>query len=213
MPVDSAKWLITSDCVMRFLPAALVAIVWCNTSNENLDLKSKTDTHISHSSSKVFKKAAFPRGFLKETHHWPTNHGSRQSKRLLMIQIETHFTAKPSKCQFFRGMVGARGFEPPTSRSQTERTTRLCYAPIPRESQEKRLPQGQHHKSRESDGQAHPVFAHKNSLIAWIALARWLIWFLIASESSPKVSLNPSGTNRGSYPKPPLPRSSNRIFP
>src|SRR5438105_3775509 len=26
-------------------------------------------------------------------------------------------------------MVGARGFEPPTSRSQTERTTRLCYAP------------------------------------------------------------------------------------
>ena len=114
---------------MRFLPAALVAIVWCNTSNENLDLKSKTDTHISHSSSKVFKKAAFPRGFLKETHHWPTYHGSRQSKRLLMIQIETYFTAKPSKCEFFRGMVGARGFEPPTSRSQTERTTRLCYAP------------------------------------------------------------------------------------
>ena len=28
-------------------------------------------------------------------------------------------------------MVGARGFEPPTSRSQTERTTRLCYAPCP----------------------------------------------------------------------------------
>src|SRR5205807_2000620 len=27
-------------------------------------------------------------------------------------------------------LVGARGFEPPTSRSQTERTTRLCYAPI-----------------------------------------------------------------------------------
>src|ERR1043165_60261 len=26
-------------------------------------------------------------------------------------------------------LVGARGFEPPTSRSQTERTTRLCYAP------------------------------------------------------------------------------------
>src|ERR1051326_7808113 len=26
-------------------------------------------------------------------------------------------------------MVGARGFDPPTSRSQTERTTRLCYAP------------------------------------------------------------------------------------
>jgi hypothetical protein len=26
-------------------------------------------------------------------------------------------------------VVGARGFEPPTSRSQTERTTRLCYAP------------------------------------------------------------------------------------
>ena len=25
--------------------------------------------------------------------------------------------------------IGARGFEPPTSRSQTERTTRLCYAP------------------------------------------------------------------------------------
>ena len=28
-----------------------------------------------------------------------------------------------------RFLVGARGFEPPTSRSQTERTTRLCYAP------------------------------------------------------------------------------------
>ncbi len=28
-----------------------------------------------------------------------------------------------------RLLVGARGFEPPTSRSQTERTTRLCYAP------------------------------------------------------------------------------------
>src|SRR6185503_18821772 len=28
-------------------------------------------------------------------------------------------------------LVGARGFEPPTSRSQTERTTRLCYAPCP----------------------------------------------------------------------------------
>ena len=28
-----------------------------------------------------------------------------------------------------RIVVGARGFEPPTSRSQTERTTRLCYAP------------------------------------------------------------------------------------
>src|SRR2546421_8846618 len=28
-------------------------------------------------------------------------------------------------------LVGARGFEPPTSRSQTERTTRLCYAPNP----------------------------------------------------------------------------------
>src|SRR5882672_4719156 len=30
---------------------------------------------------------------------------------------------------FFKLLVGARGFEPPTSRSQTERTTRLCYAP------------------------------------------------------------------------------------
>ena len=28
-----------------------------------------------------------------------------------------------------KDVVGARGFEPPTSRSQTERTTRLCYAP------------------------------------------------------------------------------------
>jgi hypothetical protein len=27
-------------------------------------------------------------------------------------------------------LVGAIGFEPTTSRSQTERTTRLCYAPI-----------------------------------------------------------------------------------
>src|SRR5215510_11393020 len=43
IPVDSAKWLITSDCVMRFLPvAALVAIVWCDTSNENLRLKKQT---------------------------------------------------------------------------------------------------------------------------------------------------------------------------
>ena len=31
--------------------------------------------------------------------------------------------------KFFKIVVGARGFEPPTSRSQTERTTRLCYAP------------------------------------------------------------------------------------
>src|SRR5215213_7870621 len=40
-------------------------------------------------------------------------------------------------------LVGARGFEPPTSRSQTERTTRLCYAP-------KRL---RHSKRRLQDGQ------------------------------------------------------------
>ncbi len=32
----------------------------------------------------------------------------------------------PEEAEF---LVGARGFEPPTSRSQTERTTRLCYAP------------------------------------------------------------------------------------
>src|SRR5688572_32427955 len=43
IPVDSAKWLITSDCVMRFLPvAALVAIVWCDTSNENLKIEKQT---------------------------------------------------------------------------------------------------------------------------------------------------------------------------
>ena len=36
--------------------------------------------------------------------------------------------------RFIRNLVGARGFEPPTSRSQTERTTRLCYAPNPSES-------------------------------------------------------------------------------
>ena len=40
IPVDSEKWLITSDWVMRFLPvAALVAIVWLNTSNENWNRK------------------------------------------------------------------------------------------------------------------------------------------------------------------------------
>src|SRR5687767_7960878 len=46
IPVDSEKWLITSDCVMRFLPvAALVAIVWCDTSNENF----KIEKQIGHS--------------------------------------------------------------------------------------------------------------------------------------------------------------------
>src|ERR1043165_1942091 len=36
IPVDSEKWLITSDWVMRFLPvAAWVAIVLCGTSHEN----------------------------------------------------------------------------------------------------------------------------------------------------------------------------------
>src|ERR1043165_5790750 len=45
-------------------------------------------------------------------------------------------------------LVGARGFEPPTSRSQTERTTRLCYAPKV----------DAHSKSRGRDGQASTRF-------------------------------------------------------
>ena len=36
---------------------------------------------------------------------------------------------EPVREVFSNVLVGARGFEPPTSRSQTERTTRLCYAP------------------------------------------------------------------------------------
>jgi hypothetical protein len=41
-------------------------------------------------------------------------------------------TVRPYVSKILMGvslLVGARGFEPPTSRSQTERTTRLCYAP------------------------------------------------------------------------------------
>jgi len=70
IPVLSAKWLITSDCVMRFLPvAALVAMVWSDTSNKNLEWKSYPDTHISHSSSKVSKKSRYFAGLCKPNQH------------------------------------------------------------------------------------------------------------------------------------------------
>src|SRR5262245_19393680 len=42
---------------------------------------------------------------------------------------ESHSGEWPSYSISSAKLVGARGFEPPTSRSQTERTTRLCYAP------------------------------------------------------------------------------------
>jgi hypothetical protein len=34
-------------------------------------------------------------------------------------------------CKPVKGLVGARGFEPPTSCSQSRRATELRYAPIP----------------------------------------------------------------------------------
>src|SRR4030095_299011 len=76
IPVDSAKWLITSDCVMRFLPvAALVAIVWCNTSNKELDSKSKR-TFIYH--TQAAKSPTKPR-FLQEFLGWNFTKGRVQT--------------------------------------------------------------------------------------------------------------------------------------
>ena len=51
------------------------------------------------------------RGTDRENGHKRHTAASDGSRKLLML------------------LVGARGFEPPSSRSQTERTTRLCYAP------------------------------------------------------------------------------------
>src|ERR671916_2602750 len=50
IPVDSEKWLITSDWVMRFLPvAALVAIAWCQHLRKNLSrIEKLLQQHISH---------------------------------------------------------------------------------------------------------------------------------------------------------------------
>src|ERR1041384_308878 len=49
-----------------------------------------------------------------------------------------------------RKLVGAIGFEPTTSRSQTERTTRLCYAPINQSDSKGPLFCGQSRLSRAS---------------------------------------------------------------
>ena len=42
---------------------------------------------------------------------------------------ETQKKGQQQNCQPFKILVGARGFEPPTSWSQTKRATRLRYAP------------------------------------------------------------------------------------
>jgi len=139
IPVDSAKWLITSDCVMRFLPAAaLVAIVWCNTSNENLELKSKPDTHISHSSGIVFNKSPFQEGFLRKNRRKSSPDPMWHRKWRLRNSI-VHFSGQTdwplclqSEFVWLRTkLVGARGFEPPNSR--VSNTPYLKRKPIPDE--------------------------------------------------------------------------------
>ena len=65
IPVDSEKWLITSDCVMRFLPVAALVAMSGVTPPTRTRLKSKPDTHISHSSRKVFIKTSISLGFLR----------------------------------------------------------------------------------------------------------------------------------------------------
>ena len=71
-------------------------------------------------------------------------------------------------------LVGARGFEPPTSRSQTERTTRLCYAP--NSSLLKQT--GVHSRGAQTNGQV--GFESNSSRLEKLricarAFARWLI--------------------------------------
>jgi hypothetical protein len=94
--------------------------------------KSKTDTHISHSSGKVFKKPSFPQGFLGKTVVFGLRLLSKAKLELMRVNFKLTQSAMVDRKWGWRIdclMVGARGFEPPTSRSQTERTTRLCYAP------------------------------------------------------------------------------------
>src|SRR5215217_3366853 len=65
IPVDSEKWLITSDWVMRFLlpVAALVAIVWCNTSNENGIVKQIGHSYITLKAQSLQQSSNFSRFF------------------------------------------------------------------------------------------------------------------------------------------------------
>ncbi len=72
-------------------------------------------------------------------------------------------------------LVGARGFEPPTSRSQTERTTRLCYAP----KGGILIQEGRIYTWSFADV--------KNCLVFNNARARWLMQFFRVSGSSAKV--------------------------
>ena len=81
-------------------------------------------------------------------------------------------------------MVGARGFEPPTSRSQTERTTRLCYAPKVDAFYEATV-------RWSSLDRIHRMFQDlqdfRNSFVFINARARWLMLFFRLSANSAKV--------------------------
>jgi hypothetical protein len=59
---------------------------------------------------------------------YPTELRAQRTKAKAKRQKQcVHFSLRTFALEF---VVGAIGFEPTTSRSQTERTTRLCYAPI-----------------------------------------------------------------------------------
>ena len=62
---------------------------------------------------------------------YPTELRAQKNKGKSKRQ-KVNFTFSFLLFAFCNHLVGAIGFEPTTSRSQTERTTRLCYAPISR---------------------------------------------------------------------------------
>ena len=81
-------------------------------------------------------------------------------------------------------MVGARGFEPPTSRSQTERTTRLCYAPKVDAFYEAT---GRWSSLDRIEPMFHDLRDFRNWFVFINARARWLMLLLTLSASSAKV--------------------------
>ena len=92
-------------------------------------------------------------------------------------------------------MVGAAGFELAASRSQSERTTRLCYAPS---FIEETIPSVGFYRRKLRRSSQTAIKSSKNRIINAEARARWLISRFISSGSSPKVILKPSGSKIGS---------------
>src|ERR1051325_7852821 len=66
-PNFSAKWLMTSDCVMRFLPDAAVAIAWCDYLHVNLGKIEKAyGSNIYHTTGRKSPSKSLFSAILKE---------------------------------------------------------------------------------------------------------------------------------------------------